>query len=183
MESADESTRQLRALAHPLRIQLLMELREGSATSAMLARRTGQTRGNISYHLRTLAAAGVIRESPDRGTGRERWWQATALPEVAAHTLVGDRDTAEATKALTVERGRRLADFGARLGAGEVPPDRVAATRVSELRLRLSATQQAALVAELDAVLARWEHTETEAVDDGEVVEVQLAVFSGPDGE
>lgn len=62
----------LRALAHPLRVRLLLELQEGPATSAMLARSTSQTRGNVSYHLRSLAKAELIEDAPGEGTDRER---------------------------------------------------------------------------------------------------------------
>lgn len=169
----------LRALAHPLRVQLLMKLREGPATSAMLARGTGQTRGNTSYHLRALAQAELIEDDLDRGTERERWWRLVMLPEVDALGLTGGAGAAAAAEAVGRERGRRLSGFAARLSAGDVSTARTTAARVSELRLSLSADRQAELVAELDAVLDRWEHTEDEP-GDGEVVEVQLAVFSVP---
>lgn len=176
--TTDTSSTLLRALAHPLRVRLLMKLREGPATSAILARHTGQTRGNVSYHLRALAEAGAIAEDPEHGTERERWWRVTVPPEIDALALIGGEGVEDAAEALTTERGRRLARFGARLSADEVPSARVAATRLSELRLSLSASQQATLVAELDAVLASWEHVENQATDDGERVEIQLAVFS-----
>lgn len=168
----------LRALAHPLRVRLLMELQEGPATSAMLARRTAQTRGNVSYHLRSLAQAELIEDALEEGTERERWWRLVVLPEVDALALVGGAGVTEAAEAVTIERGRRLAGFAARLSAGEVPRERVAATRVSELRFNISADRQAALVAELDTVLSRWERADDPPGEDGEVVEVQLAVFS-----
>lgn len=101
-----------------------------------------------------------------------------ALPEVDALALIGGQGVAEAAEAVTIERGRRLARFAARLGAGEVPEDRASAARVSELRFNISADRQAALVAELDAVISRWEQANDSPGEDGEVVEVQLAVFS-----
>jgi DNA-binding MarR family transcriptional regulator len=159
-------------------MRLLLELREGPATSAALARRTAQTRGNVSYHLRSLARAGLIADEPDEGTERERWWRLLALPEVDAQALIGSEDVADAAEAITAERGRRLAQFAARLSAGEVPPARTTAARVSQLRFNISAERQAELVAELDAVLTRWEQADDDPGDDGEIVEVQLAVFS-----
>lgn len=169
----------LRALAHPLRVRLLMALRAGPATSAMLARHTGQTRGNVSYHLRSLAQAELIEDDPGQGTERERWWRLIALPEVDALGLTGGAGVAAAAEAVGVERGRHLSRFAARLSAGDVSAARTAAARVSELRVNISAGWQAELVAELDAVLARWELAEDQP-DDGEAVEVQLAVFSVP---
>jgi DNA-binding transcriptional ArsR family regulator len=66
----------LRALAHPLRLQLLEQLTAaGPATATMLARRFGQNTGATSYHLRQLERYGFVEEDPTRGRGRERWWR------------------------------------------------------------------------------------------------------------
>ena len=66
--------RSVRALAHPLRLQLLDLLRfEGPSTATLLARRVGESSGATSYHLRLLAKYGYIEEVPRQG-GRERWW-------------------------------------------------------------------------------------------------------------
>lgn len=68
--------RQLRALAHPLRLRLLGLLRlDGPSTATRLAERVGESSGSASYHLRQLAQHGFIEEDPDRGVGRERWWR------------------------------------------------------------------------------------------------------------
>ncbi|MGH3449048.1 MAG: helix-turn-helix domain-containing protein [Nocardioidaceae bacterium] len=67
----------LRALAHPTRVRILSLLTvEGPATSAQLAHRLAVHSGSTSWHLAKLAEAGLIIEDPDRGTRRERWWQA-----------------------------------------------------------------------------------------------------------
>lgn len=72
----------LAALAHPLRRRLLALLRaDGPATAGVLAARTGQAVGNVSHHLRTLGACGLIVESKElRRDGRERWWRPAAHP-------------------------------------------------------------------------------------------------------
>ncbi|ONK14538.1 helix-turn-helix domain-containing protein [Streptomyces sp. MP131-18] len=68
----------LRSLAHPVRVRLLGLLRRhGPATATGLARDTGLTSGATSYHLRRLAAAGLVEEADDRGNARERWWRST----------------------------------------------------------------------------------------------------------
>jgi DNA-binding transcriptional ArsR family regulator len=73
----DLDPRSLRALAHPLRISLLGALREfGPATASGLAARLDESSGATSYHLRQLAAYGLIEEDARRGTARERWWKA-----------------------------------------------------------------------------------------------------------
>ncbi|MFF9198612.1 helix-turn-helix domain-containing protein [Streptomyces sp. NPDC014779] len=69
--------RSLRALAHPLRIQMLRALRhQGPATASQLAERLGESSGATSYHLRQLAAHGFVEDAPELGKGRERWWRA-----------------------------------------------------------------------------------------------------------
>jgi len=71
------SASQLKALAHPVRLQMLEMLRlDGPATSTSLARRLETNTGTVSYHLRQLARHGFIEDEPGRGNGRERWWRA-----------------------------------------------------------------------------------------------------------
>jgi DNA-binding transcriptional ArsR family regulator len=66
----------LRALGHPLRMQILNILgQHGPQTSSTLAELTGESSGSTSYHLRILARQDLIREIPERSTGRERWWE------------------------------------------------------------------------------------------------------------
>jgi len=66
----------LRALAHPLRLRLLDQLRFGGpATATALAGRLGESSGAASYHLRQLAKHGFVEEDPGRGSRRERWWR------------------------------------------------------------------------------------------------------------
>lgn len=71
------TTEMVRALAHPLRARLLGQLRiHGPSTATRLAERTSTNSGATSYHLRQLAAVGLVEEEPDRGNRRERWWKA-----------------------------------------------------------------------------------------------------------
>ncbi|WP_111719000.1 transcriptional regulator [Homoserinimonas sp. OAct 916] len=68
----------LKALAHPLRVEILDELSlYGPATASGLAERLGESSGATSYHLRQLAKHAFVREVEGRGTGRERWWERT----------------------------------------------------------------------------------------------------------
>ncbi len=75
----------VRALTHPLRLELLDLLRfEGPSTASRLARRVAESSGATSYHLRQLARHGFIERDPRDG-GREVWWrhreQKLALPD------------------------------------------------------------------------------------------------------
>lgn len=75
LPSRSLGAREVRALAHPLRLRMLESLSDGPATASMLARELGESSGATSYHLRALAAAGLLVEDLDRRKGRERWWQ------------------------------------------------------------------------------------------------------------
>ncbi|WP_168916110.1 ArsR/SmtB family transcription factor [Microcella flavibacter] len=66
----------LKALAHPLRVQIIEALSTyGPHTASGLAARLGESSGATSYHLRQLEKHEYVREVADRGTGRERWWE------------------------------------------------------------------------------------------------------------
>jgi len=66
----------LRALAHPLRVEIFDILSQyGPQTASSLAEMTGESSGSTSYHLRALAKHELIREVDGRGTARERWWE------------------------------------------------------------------------------------------------------------
>ncbi|MEU0481931.1 helix-turn-helix domain-containing protein [Streptosporangium sp. NPDC006013] len=70
----------LRALAHPVRVQLVDLLRRhGPSTATRLAERLGVNSGTASYHLRRLGAAGFVEEDTERGNARERWWRSVHL--------------------------------------------------------------------------------------------------------
>ncbi|MCO1576168.1 helix-turn-helix domain-containing protein [Crossiella sp. SN42] len=69
----------LKAFTHPLRQRILRELhRNGPATATTLAAALGQNTGATSYHLRQLARHDFIREDPELGHGKQRWWRPTA---------------------------------------------------------------------------------------------------------
>jgi DNA-binding transcriptional ArsR family regulator len=50
----------LRAMAHPVRLQIMSLLTGASLTAAEVARELGLTHANASYHLRNLLAGGMI---------------------------------------------------------------------------------------------------------------------------
>lgn len=66
----------LRALSHPLRVQIFDILaNEGPQTASTLADILGESSGATSYHLRALARHDLIREIEGERSGRERWWE------------------------------------------------------------------------------------------------------------
>jgi hypothetical protein len=80
----------LRALAHPLRWQLLEFLtREGSATATQCAQETGESVASCSYHLNMLAKYDYVVQA-EGGKGREKPWrlarQTTKFTDVGLDT-------------------------------------------------------------------------------------------------
>ena len=67
--------RELRALAHPVRMELyeLLALHR-SLTATQASRIVGGSPTSVAYHLRTLAKYGYVEEA-EGGTGRERPWR------------------------------------------------------------------------------------------------------------
>lgn len=90
--------RALRALAHPIRLELIALLRRGGPLTATQAgERIGESAASCSFHLRQLAKYGLVEEAGG-GRGRERPWQATAIStEWAAR---GSDDEADAAGAM-----------------------------------------------------------------------------------
>jgi DNA-binding transcriptional ArsR family regulator len=77
----------LRALAHPVRLELVGLLRRfGPLTATRAAELLGESSGSTSFHLRQLARYGLVEEAGG-GKGRQRPWRATAMftgwPDVA----------------------------------------------------------------------------------------------------
>jgi DNA-binding transcriptional ArsR family regulator len=60
----------VRALGHPLRAQILLELDQGIASPSVLAAKLDEPLGTVSYHVRILADLGLLRlvkTTPRRG--------------------------------------------------------------------------------------------------------------------
>ena len=155
------SAADLRAVAHPTRLRLLGALRmHGPQTGAMLGERVGEAAGTVSYHLRTLAKAGLVTDAePQSGDRRERWWAAahesTSWDPV---TLRADPEQAAASAALQRVVGEVYAQRWAEYvdAAGAMPDEWVAAGLSTDSVLRLTVEELAELREELMAVSSRW---------------------------
>lgn len=151
--------RNLRGLAHPLRLKLLGLLREeGPATATSLAARLGESSGATSYHLRQLAEYGFIRDSGVPSSGRERWWE--AAHQYTYFEPVEDAD--EGSRLLGVEYLRAVARaYGARMESWvdaleTMPPAWREVGAISDYRLRLTPVLAARLVDELNDLAERY---------------------------
>src|SRR5918912_143282 len=85
----------LRALGHPLRVRMLGLLRlHGPSTATRLGAMLGESSGSTSYHLRQLAAHGLVVEDEAHAGegGRERWWRAAHPSTRFESADFGDED-------------------------------------------------------------------------------------------
>ena len=150
----------LRALAHPLRVEIMNELSDfGSATASMLAERLGESSGSTSYHLRQLAKHGIIVEDADRGTARERWWKMApggvtiGSPETL-ETPAG-REANEVISHGWHQNNERRLDGFLRRGLDIFGSDWMQASTLSTSHLQLSKEELAELGREYYALLER----------------------------
>lgn len=161
----------LRALAHPLRVQIYDILSQfGPQTASSLAEQLGESSGATSYHLRALAKHDLIREVPDRGTARERWWERpTGAVSMTSPTAVKTPAGRAASQVVISEfyrrRNRQLEDFIA--DNLRKDPDEWTAM-LSTATVRMTDTQFEQLVHDLEAVIddyvARYREQEGDGV-------------------
>ncbi|WP_414683135.1 MULTISPECIES: ArsR/SmtB family transcription factor [unclassified Microbacterium] len=161
----------LRALAHPLRVEIYDILSQfGPQTASSLAEQLGESSGATSYHLRALAKHDLIREVPDRGTGRERWWERPkGAVSMTSPTAVKSPAGRAASQVVISEfyrrRNRQLEDFISRQIRKD--PDEWTAM-LSTATVRLTDGQFEELVREVETVIdsyvARYRDQQGEGV-------------------
>lgn len=102
--------RAMKAFAHPLRMAMYDFLTDrGSATATLLARHTGESTGQTSYHLRQLERHGFVEEDTGRGSGRERWWRAVGF-RMEGTRLARDSTTRPAVETMLGHQVARRAE-------------------------------------------------------------------------
>ena len=60
---SDDGIKELRAMAHPVRLRMLSLLTDSAMSAAEVARELGLTHSNASYHLRILLDSGELVEA------------------------------------------------------------------------------------------------------------------------
>ena len=92
--------RAMRAMAHPLRIRLMeLIVRDGEITATRAAELLGESPGNMSWHLQTLAKYGFVEEA-GAGRGRSRPWRAVSRSHRFETGLATEPELASAGDAL-----------------------------------------------------------------------------------
>lgn len=111
----------LRALAHPLRVEILTVIDElEEATATQIAERVGESPSNCSFHLRQLAKAGFIERAEAKGTSKP--WRSVhqsrdLRPEPGNPEAIR---TSSTIGALYVQHeANRMVDFLTRHGLGD----------------------------------------------------------------
>lgn len=100
----------LRALAHPVRLRMLSVLTGTAMSAAELARELDLTQGNASYHLRSLAAAGLVTAAGEervRGGVAKRYRYDVDAPVAAGKRADEEPLFADALATELVRRSRR----------------------------------------------------------------------------
>lgn len=181
-----EDTATLRAIAHPMRLELLGRLRShGPATASALGRALGESSGSTSYHLRQLERFGFIEPDPDQPSRREKVWR-------AAHTSTsfqlwdgaGPAEQAAFDTVVAVQVEHLLSGVRRRQVEAPVTPQPWNEAHLSsDIHLRLSA---AGLRALQRRIVEAVDSAEAEALDDPDarwvVLHLQSFLREGWDG-
>jgi DNA-binding transcriptional ArsR family regulator len=180
--------RNLRGLAHPLRVQALGWLRRhGPATATSLGAALGQSSGAMSYHLRQLAQYGFVVEDEGHSGGRERWWRSAHRSTIIdAPLFAPSADVDDGTRAAAAEYlravgrvyGERITRFTDRLETlvDDLGPEWEQGFTLSDQLLHLSPRQAKRLVAELEAVSNRYRDMPPDG-DDARPLSLQFQVL------
>jgi len=191
MDPADSKTlrltdpRAMRALAHPLRLRLLGELRVGGPQSVgMLCDLVDEAPGSISYHLGKLAEFGFVEEAPEFARDRrERWWRA-AHERTSWEPLEALDDPERRAASDTLRRAilrRYLEALEAYLEAeASMERDWVRGTASSDSFLHLTSDELLELRQDLEALASRWDARSDRNRPDARGVTLMYHAFRRP---
>lgn len=178
----------LKALAHPLRVQILDALSGyGPATASALAERLGESSGATSYHLRQLEKHGLIREDTTRGSGRERWWERVPRPITLDATEFAPDSAERAASDLVVaewqrSRQQRLQQYTLH-AHDRLPKEWLEAGTISTSNVQLTVEQTKELVRRMDELLEEYlEPFRDQRAPGARPVQIHMDVFALIDG-
>ncbi|GAB3803850.1 ArsR/SmtB family transcription factor [Micromonospora zhanjiangensis] len=173
--------RQVRILAHPLRMRVVGALRvRGPLTATALAELLDTNTGATSYHLRQLAEAGLVVEDPDLGTGRQRFWRAAHdVTSWEASDFDDDPDSRAAIEWIEDDQVRHLVQHAERWSATrhEWSPRWRDAFGMGDVFLTIPAARLQELKAEVWRIFERYREAADPAEPDAAQVELYLAAF------
>lgn len=182
-----EDAESIGAATHPVRAAVLAAMRNPS-TAADVARRIGQSRQNVAYHVRELARVGLLRHAGERPNGNftEQLYVATASSILISPRCTwegGDRDRALADQVSLEElvaAGERLQRDAAGLldQAAFAGAEVASASVTTEVRFADEAARAAFLRDYLEAVA---ELSGRHGSPEGEAFRVVLAAYPDPE--
>lgn len=146
----------IRALTHPLRLQLMDVLRDGPATATECAAMTGESVASCSFHLRMLGKYGWVQ--PDDRRGREKPWRLTSR----GHDIRPDDDDPDSLRAVRATAGLYLEHEAQGVrewldAATREPAEWVQASTLCGLDFWATAEEAAALSRTVQALADRFE--------------------------
>jgi DNA-binding Lrp family transcriptional regulator len=173
--------RALRAVAHPVRLDLLELLqRNGPLTASRCAELLGLTPKVCSYHLTLLGRYGLVEEA-GAGKGRARPWRVAPTAALAYVHRPGEskgtsRAADEFARTMLARDVQRIEEFVERRNG--LPKSWRNVATLSSNPLRLTAGQLRSMGAEVQAVLDRYRRLSEDAGSGARPV--QLAVYAVP---
>ncbi|RNE59195.1 winged helix-turn-helix domain-containing protein [Cryobacterium tepidiphilum] len=177
------SAKQMRALAHPLRMQVLGELRvNGPRTVGALSELFGEAPGTLSYHLGKLAEFGFVEEAPELAADRrERWWRSahevTDISPPAADAAPAERNASAALRHQVIDVYAALLHHTIDVAQ---PREWEQAATSGDTIAYLTAAQLAEASAELQAVAAKWQGRGDRDAEGAAPVQVIVHAFRRP---
>jgi DNA-binding transcriptional ArsR family regulator len=177
--------RSMRALAHPLRLRLLSELRlRGPQSVGMLADLVDEAPGSVSYHVGKLAEFGFVEPAPELARDRrENWWRSAHRGTTwEPLEMLDDPELRAAGSVLRRVILQRYLTVLEEYLEAEATMDRewVGAANSSDSILHLTSGELAELSAELDAVSERWQARSDPDRDGARTVSLIYHAFRRP---
>lgn len=149
-----------RALAHPLRLQILYHLQTTPAARATDLGNALQAPANsVSFHLRQLERYGYVeRDDSPRADARERWWRTTS--PTGFRVEHPEQDPAAATELAEVMRSQARDQLDTWYDAVQVPadewPEGEPRTSNFDVHLALTPEDRDGFLGELGELFERW---------------------------
>jgi len=148
----------MRAMAHPLRWQILDVLRSSASpmTATEISEQVGESPANCSFHLRTLAKYGFIEEAGG-GKGRSRPWRARDVEiDVVDDPQTDGPSGARAMRDVLRGRAFQAIEAWEQGNTHPYPPVWREAAMAAEWQLKLTAEDLAQIQLEFKAILDRY---------------------------
>jgi DNA-binding transcriptional ArsR family regulator len=176
--------RAMRALANPLRLQLLALLRrDGPHSVGELSTLADAAPGSVSYHLATLEQFGFVEQAPELARdGRERWWRAAHdSTNYEPAELLADPESAAAGRGMRQAflQGHLVEQLALEAEAA-LPTEWVTAATSGDTLAYLTPAQLAELSAEVEALAEKWNRRREDAEPGAVPVRFIYSTFRQP---